>query len=121
MKGDFTRGFNPDRHRGETYRRVLLQKGRPLLDSDWAALVDATDTAIREAVRLGTCHAGSPDLGFLVTPGRLLAQFDGTLGNAITVTGDDEAVRDYARTYLDRLGPSCSPRHSPNRRLRAIR
>ena len=50
MKADFTRGFAPDRQRGERYRRVLLQKGRAILDSDVAAQVDATDTAIRDAL-----------------------------------------------------------------------
>ena len=43
MKGDFSRGFNPDRKRGREYRRVLAQEGRLLLDSDVNALVDAAD------------------------------------------------------------------------------
>lgn len=103
MKGDFTRGFNPDTKRGERYRRVLLQQGRALLDSDIAALVDATDASIRDAVRLTACAAGSPDLGFLVTPGVLLAQFDGVLGNQVDVAGAAVALRDYAQKYLDHL------------------
>lgn len=103
MKGDFTRGFNPDRKRGQSYRRVLLQQGRALLDSDIAAMGDAIDTGLRDTLRMTACHAGSPDLGLLVTPGRLLAQFDGNLGNAFTLSGGAEAVRDYGHKYLDRL------------------
>ena len=48
MKGDFTRGFQPDQSRSKRYRRVLLQQGRVLLDSDHAAMVDATDRSLRE-------------------------------------------------------------------------
>jgi hypothetical protein len=103
MKGDFTRGFNPDTKRGERYRRVLLQQGRALLDSDIAALVDAADDNLRDSLRMTACHAGSSDLGFLVTPGRLLAQFDASLGNAYAVAGGAEAVRDYSRKYLETL------------------
>lgn len=103
MKGDFTRGFNPDSKRGERYRRVLLQQGRALLDSDIAALVDAVDANLRDTLRLTTCRAGSCDLGFLVTPGRLLAQFDGTRGNSFLLAGGAVAVLDYSRKYLERL------------------
>lgn len=103
MKGDFTRGFNPDTKRGHHYRRVLLQQGRALLDSDMTALGDAVDGALRQNLAMTACHAGSPDLGLLITPGRLLAQFDGTLGNDFVTAGGATAVRDFSRKYLDRL------------------
>ncbi len=103
MKGDFTRGFNPDTKRGERYRRVLLQQGRALLDSDMAALGDAIEGSLRQNLAMTACRAGSPDLGLLITPGRLLAQFDGTLGNDVTLAGGAQAVRDYSQKYLDRL------------------
>ncbi|MFY0617685.1 DUF6519 domain-containing protein [Shimia sp.] len=103
MKGDFTRGFNPDTKRGERYRRVLLQQGRALLDSDMTALSDAIEGSLRQNLAMTACHAGSPDLGLLITPGRLLAQFDSTLGNPVDSIGGAVAVRDYARKYLDRL------------------
>lgn len=103
MKGDFTRGFNPDTKRGKRYRRVLLQQGRALLDSDMTALSDALETSLRSNLRMTTCHAGSPDLGLLVTPGRILAQFDGTLGNRFAAVGTATAQRDYSHKYLGRL------------------
>jgi len=102
MKGDFSRGFDPDRKRGRDYRRVLLQQGRALLDSDFNASIDAQDQLIREVARDLGCRAGSPDLGFLVTPGRLLALFDPKAAIETTVTGGVAAVRDYNRKYLDR-------------------
>jgi hypothetical protein len=77
MKGDFTRGHRPDARRGGRYRRVLLQQGRLWLDSDVAASVDATDRLLRQlAVDVGA-RAASPDLGYLVTPGPLVAVFHG--------------------------------------------
>ncbi len=103
MKGDFTRGFNPDTKRGQRYRRVLLQQGRALLDSDMTALGDAIDGALRQNLAMTACRAGSSDLGLLITPGRLLAQFDGTLGNDFEAAGGAAAVRDFSRKYLDRL------------------
>ncbi len=103
MKGDFTRGFNPDTKRDQRYRRVLLQQGRALLDSDMTALSDAIDGALRQNLAMTACHAGSPDLGLLITPGRLLAQFDGTLGNDFATAGGATAVRDFSRKYLDWL------------------
>ncbi len=103
MKGDFTRGFNPDTKRGQTYRRVLLQQGRALLDSDMTAMSDAIEGSLRQNLAMTACRAGSPNLGLLVTPGRLLAQFDGGLGNGFVTAGGATAVRDYSRKYLDRL------------------
>jgi hypothetical protein len=109
VKGDFTRGFNPDRKRGRDYRRISLQQGRLLLDSDFNASIDAQDWLIREiAADLG-CRAGSPDLGFLVTQGALLALFD-PLARIDVDTTNIEAVRDYGRKVLDRY---------PSLRLRA--
>jgi hypothetical protein len=103
MKGDFSRGYNPDTKRGRSYRRVLLQQGRALLDSDLSALVDNMDQLIREGIRILGCSAGSSDLGYFVTPGRLLAMFDPRLGVDFRATGSAAAVRDYAHKYLDRL------------------
>jgi hypothetical protein len=76
MKADFSRGFNPDDKRGKRYRRVLLQQGRVLLDSDAVAGVEATDRLLREEARdLGT-EAGGLRRGFLITAGHLLCLFD---------------------------------------------
>ncbi len=50
MKADFSRGYNPDKKRDKEYRRVLLQQGRVLLDSDVAALVDANDRVLSTPV-----------------------------------------------------------------------
>ena len=102
MKGDFSRGFDPDRKRGQAYRRILLQQGRVLLDSDFNASIDAQDQLIREVARDLGCRAGSPDLGFLITPGRLLALFDPHADIEAQTTGNATAVRDYNRKYLDR-------------------
>jgi hypothetical protein len=102
MKGDFSRGFNPDSKRGQIYRRVLLQQGRLLLDSDYNTGVDALDALIRALGHDLGCHAGSPDLGFLVTPGRLLALFDPIAGIEPATTGGVEVLHDYSRKYLDR-------------------
>ncbi|NVB37026.1 hypothetical protein G6O69_04235 [Pseudenhygromyxa sp. WMMC2535] len=97
MKGDFTRGFQPDQARGKRYRRVLLQQGRVLLDSDHAALVDATDRSLRElAVDLG-CRAGSPDYGFLTTPGVLRRVFDSLTG--VSADASVAARLDYEHRY----------------------
>ncbi|MCP4936302.1 MAG: hypothetical protein GY927_19380 [bacterium] len=103
MKGDFSRGYNPDTKRAKSYRRVLLQQGRALLDSDVAALVDNTDKLIRETVDLLGCDAGSSDLGYFITPGQLLTLFDPRLGVEFITTGDATAVRDYSHKYLDQL------------------
>ncbi len=103
MKGDFSRGHRPDAKRGQAYRRVLLQQGRVLLDSDIAAMADAEEAKLREAVRFSACRAGSPDLGFLVTPGALLALFDTNHGVSFAAQGGAQAVRDYSHKYLGRL------------------
>ena len=102
MKGDFSRGFQPDQKRGKRYRRVLLQQGRVLLDSDHAALVDATDNSLRELASDLGCKAGSPDHGFLITSGKLLRLFDDGL-DGIEVLADAAMHRDYGHKYLDRM------------------
>ncbi|MBL9060040.1 MAG: hypothetical protein JNK88_08465, partial [Mangrovicoccus sp.] len=43
------------------------------------------------------------DLGFFVTPGRLLALFDPVLGQTPVAAGGAVAARDFSRKYLDRL------------------
>jgi hypothetical protein len=103
MEGNFSRGHRPDAKRGRAYRRVLVKQGAALLDSDLAAMVDATDQSLRRVLGHVTCAAGSPDLGFLVTPGQLLALFDPVRGAVPAVTAPAEAVRDFSRKYLDRL------------------
>ena len=73
MKADFSRGYNPDKKRNKEYRRVLLQQGRVLLDSDVAALVDANDRVLRnQSQDLGT-EAGGHDRGYMLTAGKLYA------------------------------------------------
>lgn len=102
MKADLTRGHQPDRKRGKSYRRVLLEQGRLLLDSDWAALVDAIDGQLRSLSEDLGCAAGSSDSGFLVTPGPLVATFDGApRWSASPATF--VASRDYLNKYLDRF------------------
>lgn len=102
MQGDFSRGHHPDRKRGRTYRRVLAQEGRLILDSDINALVDAQDHTMRRMSSDFGCSKGSPDLGFLITPGRLQALFENL--EAVSVTGGDlDVYRDFSRKYLDRL------------------
>jgi len=108
MKADLSRGHRPDRKRGEKYRRVLLQQGRLLLDSDVAAQVDAVDTLLRELGRDLGCAAGSPDLGFLVTPGPLFALFDSLDGVRSDPPSEPTGFhmwRDHGSRYLD-LFPS---------------
>jgi hypothetical protein len=102
MKGDFSRGHQPDRKRGREYRRVLLQQGRLLLDSDVASLVDAIDGQLRDLANLG-CPEGSPDYGWLVTPGRLLAIFDEIEDVVSQSAGTVEFYRDYSQKYRDRV------------------
>ena len=103
MEADLSRGHRPDSKRGRAYRRVLVRQGAALLDSDIAALGDAQDRLLREALGFAACAEGSPDLGFLVTPGVLLAQFLPVLGQEPTVTAPATATRDFSRRYLDRL------------------
>lgn len=69
MKADLSRGHRPDRKRGKDYRRVLLQQGRLLLDSDLAAATDALDTGLRTLARDVAGESGTRDQGFLITPG----------------------------------------------------
>lgn len=102
MYGDLSRGHAPDGKRGKQYRRVLLQQGRPLLDSDVAALVDAVLGEVRATTRDLSCAAGSPDLGFLVTPGRLLSVFAEAAGDLTVTAGTPDAWIDYRFRYLDR-------------------
>jgi hypothetical protein len=101
MHGDYSRGHEPDRKRGRNYRRVLLQMGRPVLDSDVAAMVDAVLGEVRSATRGLGCAAGSPDLGFLVTPGRLLSMFAEAAGD-LTVQGTPDVWLDYRFRYAER-------------------
>jgi hypothetical protein len=100
MRGDYSRGHEPDRKRGRNYRRVLLQMGRPILDSDIAASVDAILGEVRAVARVLGC-AGSTDLGFLVTPGRLLAIFGETEGIAATA-GTPDVWIDYRFRFAGR-------------------
>lgn len=102
MYGDYSRGHEPDRKRGRSYRRVLLQQGRPLLDSDIAASVDALLGEVRATVRGLGCAAGSPDLGFLVTSGRLLAIPAEAVDGLIVTAGAPDAWLDYRHRYLGR-------------------
>jgi hypothetical protein len=101
MKGDFSRGSNPDRKRGKPYRRVLLQQRRLLLDSDLAAMSDAQDQLTRGVTRDVGGAAGSSDLGYLITPGKLQAVFE----HLDRVRGEGPLVfhRDYSRKYLGRF------------------
>lgn len=102
MKADLTRGDRPDGKRGKRYRRVLLQEGRPLLDSDWCAAAEATDAELRRLSRELGCPAGGVGHGFLVTPGPLVALFDEA--DSFSADGADfRAWRDYGRKLLDRF------------------
>src|SRR5215218_7838218 len=101
MHGDYSRGHRPDRKRGRDYRRVLLQMGRPLLDSDVASMVDAVLGQVRATTRGLSCAAGSPDLGFLVTPGRLLTVF-AEAADHLTAQGEPDVWIDYRYRYAGR-------------------
>ncbi|RKG57582.1 hypothetical protein D7X30_18945 [Corallococcus sp. AB011P] len=104
MKGDFTRGHRPDAKRKEKYRRVLLQEGRLVLDSDVAASVDAADTLIRDLASDVGCEQGSPNLGYLATPGPLLAVFETLDGVTLPAPGGAfVAYRDYGAKYHERF------------------
>ncbi|MGY1708338.1 DUF6519 domain-containing protein [Geodermatophilus sp. SYSU D00758] len=95
MYGDYSRGHEPDRARGERYHRVLMQMGRPVLDSDVAALVDAVLDEVRTTTRGLGGAAGSPDLGFLVTPGRPLAVFAEAAAGLRVVGGQPDVGIDH--------------------------
>ena len=101
MHGDYSRGHEPDRKRGRDYRRVLLQMGRPVLDSDVASMVDAILGQVRATTRGLSCAAGSPDLGFLITPGRLLTVF-AEAQDDLTVQGSPDAWIDYRFRFAGR-------------------
>lgn len=103
MQGDYSRGHEPDRKRGRRYRRVLLQMGRPVLDSDVAASVDALLGEVRSATRGLSCAAGSPDLGFLVTPGRLLGIFSAAADGLTVAAGTPDVWVDYRVRYAGRF------------------
>jgi hypothetical protein len=96
MKADLSRGHHPDRQRGKSYRRVLLQQGRLLLDSDLAAFTDAIDAQMRGLARVTVGKAGGWDHGFLVTPGMPLAIFDSL--DMVTRGADSSPELDY---YID--------------------
>ena len=102
MYGDFSRGHQPDRARGRDYRRVLLEMGRPVLDSDVAASVDALLGEIQKATRGLGCAAGSPDLGFLVTPGRLVTIFSEVADRVRAPQGAPNVWVDYRFRFADR-------------------
>jgi Family of unknown function (DUF6519) len=102
MYGDYSRGIAPDRKRGRTYRRVLLQMGRPVLDSDVAASVDAVLGEIQATARSFGCSAASADLGFLVTPGRLLALFAEAIDGLAVPLGTPNAWLDYRFRFAER-------------------
>lgn len=102
MDGDFSRGHEPDRARGRHYRRVLLQQGRPLLDSDVAAEVDAILEVVRATTRTLGCRAGSSDLGFLVTPGRLVTIFSRVRRQTTVTAGTPDVWVDFRFRYAER-------------------
>ena len=95
MYADLSRGHEPDRARGQHYRRVLLQQGRPVLDSDVAAGVDALLDQVRSTGRTLGCAAGSSDLGFLVTPGRLVTIFARARAGLRVLAGTPDAWVDF--------------------------
>src|SRR5215475_7739587 len=101
MHGDFSRGHQPDTKRRQSYTRVFAQQRRLLLDSDLNAMTDALHERLRALARHTACPKGSPDLGYLVTPGRLLALFD-NLDGVVTASSNVTHFRDYSRKYLDR-------------------
>ena len=101
MHGDFSRGHRPDGKRGESYLRGFAQQRRLLLDSDLNAMTDALHERLRVLSRHVACPKGSPDLGYLVTPGRLLAVFR-ELDGVVTASSNVTYYRDYQRKYLDR-------------------
>ena len=109
MYGDYSRGIAPDRKRGRSYRRVLLQMGRPVLDSDVAASVDAVLGDIRATARSAGCADASADLGFLVTPGRLLVLFADAVDGLTVTQGSPNAWLDYRYRYAGPL-PGVAPR-----------
>jgi hypothetical protein len=100
--GDFSRGHEPDRDRGRDYRRVLLQQGRPVLDSDVAAGVDSLLDEVRATTRALGCTAGSSDLGFLVTPGRLVTIFSHVRRGMEVVAGSPDAWVDFRHRFAGR-------------------
>ncbi|MFI5101342.1 MAG: DUF6519 domain-containing protein, partial [Actinomycetes bacterium] len=102
MYGDFSRGHAPDRARGRHYRRVLLQQGRPVLDSDVAAEVDAALEAVRTTTLALGCRAGSSDLGFLVTPGRLVTIFSRVRRGLRVTAGTPNVWVDFRFRYAGR-------------------
>jgi hypothetical protein len=102
MQGDFTRGHRPDGKRGQRFTRALMQQRRLLLDSDVNALVDALHERLRDLASDLGCPKGSPDLGFLVTPGSLLAIFE-TLTDVVIDENNVTVYRDYSRKFLDRF------------------
>ncbi len=102
MYGDYSRGHEPDRKRGRNYRRVLLQMGRPVLDSDIASMVDALLGEVRATTRGLSCAAGSPDLGFLITPGRLLTVFAEAQDRLTVTHGTPDAWIDYRFRFAER-------------------
>jgi hypothetical protein len=101
MHGDFSRGHRPDRKRGQVYTRALAQERRLLLDSDLNSATDALHERLRGLANHLGCPKGSPDLGFLVTPGRLLAIFPDLDGVVIT-SANLTVHRSYQNKYLDR-------------------
>ncbi|GAA1553006.1 hypothetical protein GCM10009789_03180 [Kribbella sancticallisti] len=102
MHGDFSRGHEPDRVRGRDYRRVLLQQGRPVLDSDVAATVDSLLDEVRATTRALGCTAGSTDLGYLITPGRLVTIFSRVARGLQVMSGSPDAWVDFRRRYAGR-------------------
>lgn len=102
MYADLSRGHEPDRARGRHYRRVLLQQGRPVLDSDVAAGVDALLDQVRSASRTLGCSAGSSDLGFLVTPGRLVTIFSEVRSQLRVLGGTPDAWVDFRHRFAGR-------------------
>ena len=102
MYGDFSRGHEPDAKRGRRYRRVLPQMGRPLIDSDLAASADALLGEIRGSTRLLGGPAGSSDLGFLITPGRLLVVFAEAAKRVSVTLGAPDVWVDYQHRYKER-------------------
>ena len=116
MYGDFSRGHEPDRRRGRSYRRVLLQMGRPVLDSDLAASTDALLGEVRTLARELGCAAGGSDLGFLVTAGRLLSVFAESWTQLTVTAGAPDVWLDYRHRLLGALSRPVRRRRCGRRR-----
>lgn len=87
MKGDYSRIPFNDTKKKQHYRKAYLQQGRVLLDSDLNENTDLLQYQTKTLAKDVACLCGSPNNGFRIGKGLLLAPVDSKKGWSLEFNG----------------------------------